>query len=83
MLLWGFNASSGVNVELPKYGLCYVDPSLLLDDATGGLTLRLILLRHLRACSRDSLHFRKYLYSMMIDCICPSHNIFLFCNYVL
>ena len=76
MLVWLFIVSGGVKVELPKYGLCYVDSSLMLHGATCGFTLKLSLLRHLRACLRDSLHLCKYLYSMMIDCI--SHNKFLF-----
>ena len=66
MLLWLFIVSSGVMVELPKHGMCCVD----LHDASCGFTLGLTLLRHTRASSRESMHFCKYLYSMMIGCIC-------------
>ena len=41
MLAGLFIVSSGVKVELPKYGLCYVDSSLLLHHATIGFTLKL------------------------------------------
>ena len=62
--------------ELPKHGLCRFFYVAVMQF--GGFTLRLSEIRHLLACSRDSLHCCNILYSMMIDCICLSDNKFLF-----
>ena len=76
MLARLFIVSSGIMVKLPNQGLCYVNLSLLLHDAN--LWVHSQITETFTCLPCDSLHFCKYLYSMMIDGICQSHFKFLF-----